>query len=253
MAGGASDLGDRDVQEDAWLVASRPGALVCAVCDGMGGSSSGQAAADLAVETVRAAFDRGEGAERVLAAVGAANLAIYARSQAGSARTPGSDPRWIGMGTTADVAFFERGRAYLAHAGDGRIYRFRRGRLAQLTTDHTLRNELLRERPDISEAELATYPRNIIVRALGFTETLAVDQAEVDTMPGDRFVLCSDGLTSLVDDEQIGALLKLYAEPVLAARALIDAALDAPPPPSVVGRYYRDNITVVVHAVGEGA
>jgi PPM family protein phosphatase len=236
QSGGASDNGDRMHQEDAWLVARRPGATLCAVCDGMGGNASGAHVADFVLDTLASAFRRGADALGLLAALQAANRGVLARSES----------HWMGSGTTADVVLFERRRAHVAHVGDGRIYRQREDALVRLTSEHTLLNECLRARPRLSAAEIESIPKNVIVRILGSRDDVSIDRLEVAALPGDRFVLCSDGLTSLLDDAAIAAVLVRHRAPAVAARALLDAALSAP---SSGG---RDNIAVVVHDVAGG-
>jgi protein phosphatase len=246
MASGGSDYGDREHQEDAWLVAERGDATLCVVCDAMGGAgTSGYPAAELAISTIRTAFDSGAPSDVVIAAIGEANRAIRARSEAAQRREPGSDSRWYGMGTTAEVAVFVRGRAHLAHVGDGCIYRFRQGRLEPQTLAHTLRNDYRRARPDMSETELAEIPDNVIVRALGMRAELAIDRDEVETLPGDVWLLCSDGLTALLSDEAIGSILLRGGAPSAICTALIDAALAVRCTPG----HHKDNITVIVHVV----
>ncbi|HEU4536567.1 MAG TPA: protein phosphatase 2C domain-containing protein [Polyangiaceae bacterium] len=241
--GGADDEGDRVIQEDAWLVAQRPAATLCAVCDAMGGMASGRHAADFVLEGLRVAFAGGADARGLLGALEASNRVILARSEAARARAPGSEHFWLGSGTTAEVVLFEGGRAHVAHVGDGRIYRQREGRLVRLTTEHTLQNEFLRSRRRLSEAELENIPKNVIVRALGMTADVAVDRFDVGASRGDRFLLCSNGLTDLLDDAAIAATLDRHPDGADAARALVEAALAAPHAGG------RDNLAVVVHDV----
>src|SRR6478752_4082500 len=110
MGAGASDNGNRIYQEDAWVCARRDGAFLCAVCDGMGGGTSGRPAADLAIEFLRERFKAGAPTEEVLREVARASEAILERSEATRRRDPGYDPRWRGMGTTAEVALFVPGQ-----------------------------------------------------------------------------------------------------------------------------------------------
>lgn len=248
MTAGESHLGERAIQEDAWLVARRPGALLCAVCDGMGGGASGRPAADLALETLRAHFVKGVDLERVVGALEEANRAIVARAGAARRRERGVDSAWQGSGTTAEIALFTRGRAQLAHVGDGRIYRSRAGRLEALTVEHTLRNDYRRLAPEMPLEAVENIPHNILTRALGMADEILIDRLEVDAVPGDLFVVCSDGLTALLDDGAIAEVLARNPGPGDAVRALIDAALAVPKPAGSWG--HKDNITVVVHAVG---
>jgi len=245
MASGLSDYGDRAHQEDAWLVAERDGAVLCVVCDGMGAATSGADAAALTLSKLRTAFEDGAPPDVVLAAVSDANMAILRRSDAAQRREPGSDIRWHGMGSTAEVALFVPGHAHLAHVGDGCIYRFRRGRLTARTTAHTLANDYRRMRPEVTATELAAVPKSVIVRALGMRADLEIDRSDVDTLAGDIWLLCSDGLTALVSDEAIATIMTGARCASDITRALIDASLSTRCEPGE----HKDNITVVVHIV----
>lgn len=150
------------------------------------------------------------------------------------------------MGTTAEVVLFSSGRAHLAHVGDGCIYRFHRGKLEPHTSAHSLVNEYRRARPDASEAELARVPKNVIVRALGMREDIEIDRKDVDTLAGDVWLLCSDGLTALLSDEAIESILRRGGASSEIATALLDAARATRCAPGS----HKDNITVVVHVVG---
>jgi serine/threonine protein phosphatase PrpC len=242
MPAGSSHEGDRFHQEDAWLVAQRGGATLCVVCDGMGAGASGHPAAALTVAMVRTAFDAGAPVAVIMGSVVEANRAIHGRSTAARRQDVGSDPRWLGMGTTAEVALFVDGRAHLGHVGDGFIYRVREGRLQARTTAHTLVNQYRRLCPELSDAELERLPQNIIMRALGSQANVEVDRADEDALPGDVWLLCSDGLTAVLSEEAIESILVRGGNASEMVRALMDAALgtqgDA-----------KDNITVVVHVV----
>ncbi|MBI4819636.1 MAG: serine/threonine-protein phosphatase [Deltaproteobacteria bacterium] len=243
-ASGASDLGDREHQEDVWLVAERGEATLCVVCDGMGACTSGAPAAALTASLLRAAFESGAEPEDVMATLQDAHRDILGRSAAAQRRKPGSDPRWHGMGTTAEVAVFTPGRVHLGHVGDGGIYRFRSGRLEPMTVAHTLLNEVRRLRPGASEADLARIPAKVIVRALGMQADLEVDRRDVDALAGDVWLLCSDGLTSIVSDEEISATLSGGGSAAHLARTLMVTARKVRRPWEP-----RDNITLIVHAV----
>jgi PPM family protein phosphatase len=248
VGAGGSDVGDQEVQEDAWLVTRRDGALLCAVCDGMGGMAPGRAASDLAIAMLRAPFEQAAPIDTVLSGLMAANAEILARSTAAPRGIGDGAHWWHGSGTTAEVALFVQGRAHLAHVGDGRIARLRRGTLEALTTEHTLVNEHRRLRSDLTEAQLASLPRNVVVRALGMKPDLEVDRSEVDTVPGDVFLLCSDGLTACLDDGAIQAILASSPSAEAMVARLLAAAKASPDGP----RAFRDNVTAVVHVVGAG-
>lgn len=213
IAAGLTDVGrERVHNEDRFILL--PEFNVYVVADGMGGHQSGEVASRMAASTVASWF-RSSGsapattAERLLAAVGDANAKIFAR---------GDDSRaHRGMGTTIVAAAFSpaEGTLYVAHAGDSRCYRVRGAAIQQLTRDHSLLQDALLERPELTESDLAYLPRNVITRALGIGPTVDVDLAKVRVELGDVFLLCSDGLHGLVEDEEIAQIVA--TEPVLTA------------------------------------
>ena len=210
------------------------------VADGMGGHQGGEVASQLAVEALRAAYV--EQAADVLAdAIAEANGRIY---DAGAA-----DPNLHGMGTTLVVAAVlgdagddaptaGRGNQLLvANVGDSRAYLFRDGDLTQLTEDHSMVADLLRE-GRISEEEAEVHPqRNIVTRVLGVYDEVEIDFWPIDAVVGDRVVLCSDGLVNEVSDDQITSVLRRLDDPDEAAAELVRRANEGGG---------RDNITVVV-------
>ncbi len=257
MVAGRSDIGDRGGQEDAFVALERPDAILAGVFDGMGGSgTSGRPAADLAVETVTRAFQKGGDAVRIVDAIVAANVELRTRADRAQRKEPGSDWRALGMGTTATAAFFQRGHAHLAHVGDGRIVRMRRAAsgppaLEVLTVEHTVGNDY--RNAGYGEEELAhliTHTRNIIVRALGMRMELLVDQRTVATAPGDVFLLSTHGGYDGVTDLDIAKILAegaAHGGEAAIARAIIEHALAATPQKSA----HHDNTTVVVHIVSD--
>ena len=178
-------------------------------------------------------------ADHVAGIVRTANARIFEHSV--------RDPTAAGMGTTATVAFVdeEAETAAIAHVGDSRAYRYRDGVLEQLTTDHSLVGELVRS-GRLTEAEAAVHPhRSVITRALGTEADVEVDTRTVDLRPGDLVLLCSDGLSAMVRDEEIVRLLEeTQADPHDAAEALVAAANRAGG---------EDNVTVVLFELAEGA
>ena len=156
------------------------------------------------------------------------------------------DPAVAGMGTTATVALVDerQGALTLAHVGDSRAYRYRDGVLEQLTTDHSLVGELVRT-GRLTEAEAAVHPhRSVITRALGTEADVEVDTRIVDLVPGDLVLLCSDGLSAMVRDDQIVRVLDAAGgDPHGAAEALVRAANNAGG---------EDNVTVVLFELVEG-
>lgn len=176
------------------------------VCDGMGGQSAGNVASDMArtiiADKIRKAVETGvmDDPRRLLeAALREANYSVYKRSMV--------EPEYRGMGTTAVVAFVRGETAYCAHVGDSRIYLLREGRLLQVTRDHSLVQELM-EKGEIKPEEMRTHPnRNMITRAVGVGLTIETDLMQIPLCAGDKLLLCSDGLTNMVGNEQIAALL----------------------------------------------
>jgi len=193
-----SDMGRvRDKNEDAFHADGR----VFIVADGMGGHRAGEVASTGAIrEFLR--FEREnrdlDPLERVRRGVLAANRALYDMAR--------EDPSLEGMGTTFTVALAEEG-LHLGHVGDSRAYLWRKEKLRPLTRDHSLVERMVRE-GRISRLEARLHPqRNIILRALGIAEELEVDLRSLSVVPGDRMLLCSDGLTGLVEDDELEAVI----------------------------------------------
>ena len=208
-----------------------------AVADGMGGAQAGELASNLAAAALRDEGSRGGGEERVDELIQEANRRVYERQTQDSSAT--------GMGTTMTVALVEDGHVAIGHVGDSRAYLIRDGRLEQLTEDHSLVAELVRS-GKLSPEEAETHPqRSVITRALGTDPDVDVDTFSIPTQAGDLFMLCSDGLTSMVEDEAIlEATEKHRADLQATVKALIRAANKGGG---------EDNITVVLFEVGDGA
>ncbi len=206
------------------------------IADGMGGAQAGEVASRLTIEAFGGGMPAaGESDEQRLATlVGDAN----ARVLAGAER----DPRYAGMGTTCTAAYLGEHALAIAHVGDSRCYRFRGGELTQLTDDHSLVGELVR-RGQISPKEAEDHPqRSIITRALGQETGLVVDHHSWAPQDGDVYLLCSDGLTDMIDDRAITTILAAGGPLGERADALVAAANSAGG---------RDNITVILFAVAE--
>ena len=226
---GLSDTGRKRRQNEDAYVCEPP---LFAIADGMGGAQAGEVASGLAA----AAFEEGaaaiHGEDGVATLVRAANARIFERAV--------HDPTVAGMGTTATVAVVDEsaGTVTLAHVGDSRAYRYRGGALEQLTTDHSLVGELVRS-GRLTEDEAAVHPhRSVITRALGTDADVEVDTLTVEVVPGDVVLLCSDGLSAMVRDEEIARVLEATgAAPREAGEALIAAA-------NAAGG--EDNVTVVL-------
>jgi serine/threonine protein phosphatase PrpC len=207
-----------------------------AVADGMGGAQAGEVASHIAVEVLEQGLPEGAGSigERLSARVTEANERIMASAQADHARA--------GMGTTLTAAYVGEDELTVAHVGDSRLYRLRDGVFERLTDDHSLVEELVRQ-GKLTPEEADEHPqRSIITRALGAEEGV---EADLRTWPGrqdDVYLICSDGLTSMIPEARVAELLTAAPSLAAAGRALIDAANDAGG---------RDNITVVLFRLEE--
>jgi protein phosphatase len=216
----------RNANEDSLFTRSP----VFVVADGMGGAQAGEVASKAAAES----FDRElpqASPERVLReTIEAANRTIHEHAR--------RDPNLAGMGTTITAAIVdpESEEVAIGHVGDSRAYRLRGGRLERLTRDHSLVEEM-RRKGQLTEAQAEDHPqRSIITRALGPEPEVEVDLQTVSAQAGDVFLICSDGLTTMLGDEQIGRLLGRSTSMESAVRALVDEANRAGG---------RDNITVI--------
>src|SRR4051794_4780433 len=223
--GSASDIGKaRDRNEDSYL-AQPP---VFAVADGMGGHKGGDVASALAIKVLGGDSLPADGAELV-ERVRAANHAVYERSS--------SDADVEGMGTTMTATIAGGGSIRLAHVGDSRAYLLREETLRRLTEDHTLVQRMVSE-GQLTEEEASVHPqRSVITRSLGVEDRVQVDEGAVEVRDGDRILLCTDGLTGMVSEEEIETILKRAPDPQSAANELVAAANQAGG---------LDNITVVV-------
>jgi protein phosphatase len=228
----ATDPGRRRRRNEDAHVVQPP---LFAVADGMGGAQAGEIASRIAASALR---DSGAeiGEDAVAALIQEANRRVYEAAASDEARA--------GMGTTMTAALVEDGSVRIGHVGDSRAYRVRDGTLEQLTEDHSLVAELVRS-GKLSPEEADVHPqRSVITRVLGTDPEVDVDTFEIDARPGDLFMICSDGLTSMVDDEAILAVLRQDARTLeQKARGLVDAANRGGG---------EDNITVILFELGEG-
>lgn len=246
-----SDVGRRRPHnEDSTLSDIAQGLVVLA--DGMGGYKAGEVASAIAVTTsyehISAGLKKLKPGQTdkttgltfesaiVKEAVIKANSNIYTSAQ--------SDPECQGMGTTIVVALFYNGTVTIAHVGDSRLYRKRAFNFEQITKDHSLIQELIDRGLYTSEEAHAKTPKNLVTRALGIDENVVVDVMEVPVLPGDIFLLCSDGLNDMVDDEEIHLTLSKYSVNLAeAGQALVNLAN---------AKGGKDNISVVLIKALEG-
>jgi protein phosphatase len=226
----------RHGNEDTSLVDEQDG--LWAVADGMGGHRAGEVASAIAVRTLQEAFRAVPPTQVGLeGAAVAANTAIRAAAE--------QDPELYGMGTTlVAIARTEEDELAYVNVGDSRIYLLRSGELQRLTIDHSLVEELVQE-GSLTPEEARTHPkRNIVTRALGIADHVDVDGDTILPYTGDRYVLCSDGLTDEVEDDHVAGVLRRLADPDEAAAELVRLALE---------HGGRDNVTVlIVDVVDDG-
>jgi protein phosphatase len=256
-AAGLTDVGrKRKMNEDTFTAADNLGLYV--VADGMGGHAAGEVASRLAVESILRHIsgaetgnatapsnavtrslddDRPAPARRVLSAIRMANQDIV--------RSVHEDQSTRGMGTTVVLAYIQGRRAYIGSVGDSRAYLVRGGRIMQLTDDHTFVNEQVRA-GTLSPAEARRHPaRNILTRAVGSQDEVEADLVEQDLEAGDLLILCSDGLTTMVDDHDILDVVRRQGgDPDRGCQALINLANE---------RGGDDNITAILIQAGSPA
>ncbi|MCL2724191.1 MAG: Stp1/IreP family PP2C-type Ser/Thr phosphatase [Polyangiaceae bacterium] len=212
IAAGASDVGLlREHNEDSFIVLKEYDLFV--VADGMGGHRAGDVASKLATETISEFFkstanddvtwpfhfdtNLSEEENRLLTGIRVANRQIFERST--------HSREYHGMGTTVVGAMFSgrKKRMYIGHVGDSRCYRVRDKQIQQLTRDHSLINDYLLAMPELTDEQRSELPKNVITRALGMQDQVVVDLQHDDPRPGDIYVLCSDGLSGMVADDEI--------------------------------------------------
>ncbi len=257
---GRTDVGQiREHNEDNFLVANLstgrrglmaedreqtvgPHGTVLGVCDGMGGAAAGEVASQLAVDIIHEQLSSGDRpadrdalARRLVGAVEVAGSRIFNEARADRSRR--------GMGTTATIAALLDGRLFVAQVGDSRAYILRHDRLVQVSRDQSLVNQLI-EAGQLTEEEAETFEHNnIILQALGTSETVQVDLTFVDLRRGDTLLLCSDGLSGMIRSEEIREVLMRQPDPLHACKELTDRA-------NAAGGH--DNITVIVARFEDG-
>ncbi|MEW6100246.1 MAG: Stp1/IreP family PP2C-type Ser/Thr phosphatase [Pseudomonadota bacterium] len=236
----------RDNNEDSVAVDER--AALAVLADGMGGYNAGEIASSMATSFIKSELGRWltEAASNASdtdvrramdICVDNANRAIY--------NAANSNPHYAGMGTTLVLAVFREGRLLMGHIGDSRGYRLRAGRLTQITRDHSLLQEQLDAGLITPEQAAFSANKNLVTRAVGVEDTVLLETHLHDVQPGDLYLLCSDGLSDMVPDAEIEAILDRTTDLAEAGNRLVAAANEAGG---------RDNIAVVlVRAHGQAS
>lgn len=233
VAAGITDVGlQRDHNEDSFAILKEHELFI--VADGMGGHRAGDVASRLATDAIvdffRATatddftwpfhFDAriSEEENRLLTGIRIANRQIIERSS--------RSREYHGMGTTVVGALFSprKKKMYIGHVGDSRAYRVRGGKIQQMTRDHSLVNDYLLAMPELTEEQRSELPKNVITRALGMQEQVSVDLQSDDAAAGDCYVLCSDGLSGMIDDSEILEVVSKTPDLEEACRKLIQLA-----------------------------
>lgn len=214
LSGSATHVGGRKNNQDSVLVSEG----LFAVADGIGGFVNGDVASRLALDTLGSAFETDRTVAGLLDSARKANEAVWLRSNADG----------TSMGTTlVAVAMTSDAGTIAVNVGDSRLYRLRDGSLQQLTRDHTVLAELLRSR-EVSDDDARNHPhRHVLTRAVGVGPEVEIDHDELSAEPGDRLLLCSDGLFNAKSDEDIERLLCSDGDPQDICDDLVQAALEA--------------------------
>ncbi len=236
----------RSNNEDS--VATDADVSLAVLADGMGGYNAGEVASNMATSFIRSELGRwlreassqasdAEVRRAMDICVDNANRAIY--------NAANSNPQYAGMGTTLVVAVFRDNRVLLGHVGDSRCYRLREGKLQQITRDHSLLQEQIDAGLITPEQAAFSANKNLVTRAVGVEDTVLLETHQHDVQHGDVFLMCSDGLSDMLDDEGIAQVLQQHDSLESGTRALIDAANDAGG---------KDNISVILgRATGSAA
>ena len=228
----------RSNNEDS--VATDDGVALAVLADGMGGYNAGEVASNMATSFIRTELGRwlreassqasdAEVRRAMDICVDNANRAIFNAANA--------NPQYAGMGTTLVVAVFRGDRLLLGHVGDSRCYRLRAGRLQQITRDHSLLQEQIDAGLITQEQAAFSANKNLVTRAVGVEDTVLLETHQHDVQAGDLYVMCSDGLSDMLDDAGIAQVLLAHDSLETGSRALIDAANDAGG---------KDNISVIL-------
>lgn len=252
VAAGLSDVGlQREINEDSFSIL--PEYKLFLVADGMGGHRAGDVASKMAIHAMGSFFEATASGDSTWPFSFDSNLSVEENRLVTSVKlankkifdTSAKHREVQGMGTTLVGALYatEAERLYIAHVGDSRAYRIRGGEITQLTRDHSLVNDYLLVMPDMTEEQKEELPKNVITRALGMQDSVAVDLVPDEPTVGDFYVLCSDGLSGMVGDQGIRQILEAKGEDLeSAATELVREANQ---------NGGEDNITVVVLAFME--
>ncbi|MDP3083703.1 MAG: Stp1/IreP family PP2C-type Ser/Thr phosphatase [Rubrivivax sp.] len=235
----------RSNNEDA--IALDDGVSLAVLADGMGGYNAGEVASGMVTSFIRAELGRwlreasaqasdAEVRRAMDICVDNANRAIF--------NAANSNPQYAGMGTTLVVAVFRGMRLLVGHVGDSRAYRLRAGRLQQISRDHSLLQEQIDAGLITQEQAAFSANKNLVTRAVGVEDTVLLETHQHDVLPGDTYLLCSDGLSDMLDDASIAQVMLAHESLEVAGRALVDAANDAGG---------KDNISLVLARASGGA
>lgn len=246
MAAADKDIGGREHDEDGFLL--RPDLALFAVADGAGGENAGNVASSIALASLARHFEAtqkswrggGDGFDRLGLSLLARRLSAGVhRASREVLEIARSADRYRGMGTTvvAVAADLDTSVLHVAHVGDSRCYRLRAGRIELLTQDHSLAQDVLELSPEIDDEKAAKLPQNVITRALGMSETVRVSVRSLDIALGDVFVLCTDGLTDVLSDEEIAEILLTTTSVRGQVAALLERAREVPA---------EDNVAVAI-------
>lgn len=236
---GKSDIGKvRTTNQDAYHIGKiSPDMVWSVVCDGMGGANGGNVASLVAVGAISANMDRNYDPDKsdnnihnlITAAIVNANALVHQKSQ--------QTPDLAGMGTTVVLTVMKNDMVYTAHAGDSRAYHITKSDIHQITKDHTMVQYLV-ETGELTQDQAKDHPKkHLITRAVGVEEDIHVDYNEIKIKSGDKILVCSDGLTNLVNEDEILGIVNRNNAAVDAIESLIELANE---------RGGNDNITIVI-------
>ena len=225
----AVDTGRARSNNEDSVAIDEPNALAV-LADGMGGYNAGEVASNMATSFIKSELGRwlheaggkandAEVRRAMDICVDNANRAIFNAANA--------NPQYAGMGTTLVVAVFREGQLRLGHVGDSRAYRYRGGQLSQITRDHSLLQEQIDAGLITPEQAAFSANKNLVTRAVGVEDTVLLETHLHDVQPGDMYLMCSDGLSDMLDNATLAQLLQTHDELPKAGRALIDAANEA--------------------------